>query len=145
MANLWQPFCLVPKRCHNATRFPTPHTCPSTLHTPVSTLRERGLYVGIHTWLYTFTYRSQPIEGEGTVIPLINSSPENEKTLKSRLTLKRLWIQTPIPCKSYWRVWATVVGHWIQGSPNQEVTSSMNAPAADESSVVRWVYRYVTP
>ena len=47
------------------------------------TLRERGLYVGIHTWLYTFTYPCQPIEGEGTVIPLINLSPENEKTLDS--------------------------------------------------------------
>ncbi len=48
---------------------------------PLSALRERGLYVGIHTWLYTFTYPCQPIEGEGTVIPLINLSPENEKTL----------------------------------------------------------------
>ena len=49
--------------------------------TPTLSLRERGLYVGIHAWLYTFTYPCQPIEGEGTVIPLINLSPENEKTL----------------------------------------------------------------
>ena len=49
--------------------------------TPTLSLRERGLYVGIHAWLYTFAYPCQPIEGEGTVIPLINLSPENEKTL----------------------------------------------------------------
>ncbi len=50
------------------------------LPTPVSPQGE-GLYVGIHTWLYIFTYPCQPIEGEGTVILLINLSPENEKTL----------------------------------------------------------------
>ena len=37
--------------------------------------------VFILAWLYTFTYPCQPIEGEGTVIPLINLPPENEKTL----------------------------------------------------------------
>ncbi len=52
--------------------------------TQTLSLRERGLYVGIHTWLYTFAYPCQPIEGEGTVIPLINLSPENEKTLAAR-------------------------------------------------------------
>ena len=53
----------------------------SNRYIPLSALRERGLYVGIHTWLYTFAYPCQPIEGEGTVIPLINLPPENEKTL----------------------------------------------------------------
>ena len=57
----------------------------SNRYIPLSALRERGLYVGIHTWLYTFTYPCQPIEGEGTVIPLINLSPENEKTLRETL------------------------------------------------------------
>ena len=59
----------------------------SQFYLPLSVRRERGLYVGIHTWLYTFTYPCQPIEGEGTVIPLINLSPENEKTLCELLKL----------------------------------------------------------
>ncbi len=54
----------------------------------ITRLRERGLYVGIRTWLCTFTYPCQPIEGEGTVIPLINLSPENEKTLGKQ------WVET---------------------------------------------------
>ena len=44
-----------------------------------------------------FAYPCEPIKGEGTVIPLINLSPENEKTLWRKQDMILMVVEFPAP------------------------------------------------